>query len=94
MQRAVAIRNIIQHRRDDIGDNPHRKYGNFIAQNLALYSSTPIKTVIDDEVEIARQYKNIENYSFDDYMGSNSIGALNADERIGTSPSIVVKNEP
>ena len=55
---------------------------------MALYSANPIKTVIDDEVEIARQYKNIESYGFDDFMGCNSIGGSNMDERIGTTASI------
>ena len=33
---------------------------------MALYSSNPIKTVIDDELEIASQHKNVEAIRFDD----------------------------
>jgi hypothetical protein len=33
---------------------------------MALYSSNPIKTVIDDEVEVGLQYKNVETIKLDD----------------------------
>lgn len=45
----------------------NRSKANFIAQNAAFYSSTPIKTVIEDTVELASQQQRIENIRLDDY---------------------------
>ena len=62
----MAIRKLIQQRREDIGDKSQTKNGNWIAQNMALYSSNPIKTVLDDEVEVGLTYKNVETIKLDD----------------------------
>lgn len=54
LPRACILKNLIKQRRIEPLHELKREEVNFIAQGAALYSSNPINSVLDDQMEQAR----------------------------------------